>query len=196
MPRSTARARLRRPWLWMGIALLLMIFIVLDRSGWILVQRHDDIREYNGARVRINDVLNAHTLVIDRRDPVHDSPVTHVRLWGIDAPRLPRPGRDADPGAETAWRTSSDRVLHERVTLWLETHRTRDRLGRLLAHVELETGEMLSEYLLHRGLGQTNERWPHRWLEPYAHAEMRARQAGRGMWGDQWPPDSPSAQPN
>ena len=60
---------------------------------------------------------------------------------------------------------------------------SRDRYGRLLAHVYLPDGSNLQEQLLESGLGLTAPYPPNlAYLDCYLHAEAKARARRRGIW--------------
>ncbi len=68
------------------------------------------------------------------------------------------------------------------VSLRYGTEKT-DRYGRLLAHLFLNNGQNVSEWLLRRGLATTLTVPPNLWqLECYQQAEQQARQQQKGLW--------------
>ena len=82
MSRAAARFRPRR-WPWLIAAALLVVLIVVDRSGWLLVGRGDDMTTYHGAAASVVRVVDGDTLEIGIPDRLHDRPVTQVRnaVW-------------------------------------------------------------------------------------------------------------------
>ncbi|UCD75574.1 MAG: thermonuclease family protein, partial [Phycisphaerales bacterium] len=116
-----------------------------------------------------------------------ERPVTRVRLWGIDCPEVASPDRPAEPWAEEAADLVRELVTERPAMLLLEPHQTRDRYGRLLAHIELDDGTNLSEFLLQAGWAKADDRWPHSRLGRFAQLERAARRRGAGIWSTTQP---------
>jgi micrococcal nuclease len=172
----------------LAVALLIVAAALLDRAGLFLARAPDDLARYDGTTATVTAVIDGDTIDLDRSDPRGDLPATRVRVWGMDAPP-----RDTAPlGAEAASRVRS-LVMGRRVTLALEPHRTRERYGRLLAHVFLPDGTSLAERLLEEGLARADDRWPHARLDDHARAEGRARRREVGLWAR--PPAPPDGAP-
>ena len=181
MPRRASPHFRRRPW-WLVVLVVLMLLVIADRSGWLLVKDVDDMAAYHGARAPVTRVIDGDTIEVALPDASSGRPVTRVRLWGIDCPEMPRRGETAEPWAEEATIATSRFCDDTVVLLWLEPHRTRGTHGRVLAHVELPDGALLSERLLEAGLAVVDERWPHQHLTEYAQAQNVARREGAGLW--------------
>ncbi len=174
----------RRRTLRIGAAVVaLAVLVVADRAGWLLYDGGDWVR-YEGASFTVVRVVDGDTLQIAVPDA--DQPVTRVRLWGVDAPELARPdrGRQAQPfanrSAERVGQLCDDKV----VRLYLESHKTRGKYGRLLAYVELPDGTLLNERLLIEGLARADGRFSHRWVQRFAMLETQARHDRVGIWSD------------
>ncbi len=165
--------------------IVLVALIIADRSGWLLVPKIDDMSAYHGLRAQVVRVIDGDTLEIKRPDALHDRPVTHIRLWGLDCPETAKPDRPADPYADEATERTRSLAADRMVTLSLESHRTRGTFGRVLAHIELPDGTNLNEALLSAGLAVTDERWSHSLLGRYAQLERAAQRAGLGVWSAQ-----------
>lgn len=176
------RRRLQRRWPWLVAIALLVVAVALDRSGMLLSEGGDDLAIYDGASVTVVNVISPHTLQVQQRDSLARKPTTHVRLWGVTSPLPARPGREAQPLADEAMELARSLTEGRTVVLHLEPHRTRDTFSRLLAHVEIPSGGTLNEALLNAGLAQTDERWAHSMLTPYAQTQQRARLQRRGRW--------------
>lgn len=165
-------------------AVLLIGLIALDRSGWLLVPNHDDVRAYEGRTARVVRVIDGDTLEIDLPDALKDTPTTRVRLWGVDAPERATVDLPAEPGAEEATRFLREWIEGGEIRLRLEPD-TRDRYQRLLAHVETIEGENINARLLSEGLALAEDRWPHTMLREYERLERIARLQQRGLWAEE-----------
>lgn len=180
---NLARRRLRRRSGAIAIAAILIVLIVLDQQGLLLVRQVDDLAAYHGVHARVTRVIDGDTVEIDLPDALNDSPVTRIRLWGIDCPEMARFNNPAEPLAlEAAAMVQTLLGDDGEVLLWLESHQTRDRFSRVLAHVELPDGTVLNEALLEAGLARADDRWPHIHLVRYAQVEHAARRRGIGLW--------------
>ncbi|MGD8311409.1 MAG: thermonuclease family protein [Gammaproteobacteria bacterium] len=107
-----------------------------------------------------------------------------LRIIGINAPEIHRPGHAAEAFAAAA-RTALERLLdsHNRTLLLQTGKERRDHYGRLLAHAFLETGENIAVQLLEQGLATTLVVPPNTWGQAcYRQAEDAARLAHRGLW--------------
>ncbi len=186
--RPDARLRRARLGVWLLALLAVVAFAVLDRRGALFAPSGDEAR-YEGAMVRIVRVVDGDTLIIDVPDAREERETTRVRLWGIDAPELSRNGAPAEAFAEEARRFAATRTMGREVTLRLE-ERTRDRYGRLLAHVMVEVDEeeggteraSLAALLAAEGLAKVDPRFPHGDMEMMEEAERGARRAQKGQW--------------
>lgn len=174
--------RLGQPRWWVALAVLLALLVAADRLGLLLTTRHDDLAIYHGLETQITAVLSPHTIEIDHPDAMDGRRQTRVRLWGLTAPLLARPGREAQPLADEAHDFTESLALRQTAVLHLEPHRPRDTFGRVLAHVELPDGVSLNEALLEAGMARTDDRWPHQHLKRYARAERIAQGRQRGIW--------------
>lgn len=159
--------------------------MLADRSSLLLVRVSDDLSHYDGVTVPVTRVVSGHTLEVDWPDSVAGRPVTQVRLWGVTAPHIASRTRPAQPRSDEAVALVRQLVEDQRVTLRLESQRTRDTFSRVLAHVEIPSGGTLNEALLEAGLAQTSETWPHSMLTRYAQAEQNARRRSVGIWADE-----------
>ncbi len=159
-----------------------MALIIADQCGWLLVRHTDDMQSYHGRQIRVLRVIDGDTLEIDQPDHVQDHASTRVRLCGINCPEAAGPDREAQPWAQQAVEFTRSQVRGQGITLTLESHTTRDKFGRLLAHIELEDGRSLNENLLDAGLAWIDDRWPHSRLSRYAQVERSARQRAVGLW--------------
>ena len=100
-----------------------------------------------------------------------------VRFHGIDTPEMDQ------PFGEEAKQFTRQRTFNRQVTL---LPRDWDKYGRLVAVVILEDGTELNRALVKAGLAW----WYRRYApddERLARAEVKAQQAGKGLWGAQEP---------
>lgn len=113
-----------------------------------------------------------------------------VRLIGINAPELPRKGREGAPEPHALAARDALRALLKdgsKVALRLDAEH-RDRYGRLLAHLylpaHLPEGGSVQSRLLEGGHAFTVPVPPNLWnFSCYQSAEARARAAAAGIWG-------------
>ena len=164
---------------------VLVLLIIADRSGWLLVPKIDDMTAYHGLRAEVVRVIDGDTLEIKHPDALHNSPVTRIRLWGLDCPETAKPDHPADPYADKATDRTQSLAADRIVMLSLESHRTRGTFGRVLAHIELPDGTSLNEALLSAGLAVADERWSHSLLGRYAQLERAAKRQSLGIWSQE-----------
>jgi micrococcal nuclease len=129
------------------------------------------------------DALARTSFVYDG-DTVEINGSERVRFIGINTPEVSHHDHPPEPyGVEASHQLRKLlRNAHEQVGLRYGTER-RDKYGRLLAHVFLEDGTSVEEWLLERGLATTLAVPPNVWnLNCYSAAETRARLAKRGLW--------------
>lgn len=172
-------------------ALLLILLIVAQRTGWL--ERGGDWATYHEKTFAVTYVVDGDTLHVGQPDG--DRQFTRVRLWGIDTPEL-KHRRDAPPdqpfareAKEAATRLAQNKV----VTLKLESHRQRDRFGRLLAYVILPDGQSLNEAMVELGLARADRRFSHSLFNHYARLEDEARRQQLGLWGNVAASPAPAA---
>jgi len=104
-----------------------------------------------------------------------------VRLIGVNTPELGRDGGPDQPGARQA-RQALERWTQGRALGVTEGMESRDRYGRLLAHLSVD-GASLSERLVRQGLGFAVAIPPDlRLSDCLFDAERRARQERVGLW--------------
>ena len=163
------------------LALILIGLVVADRAGPGLYVT-DDWRRYHGRAFEVVRVVDGDTL--DLRAPDGASPVTRVRLWGVDTPEMAgAEGRgDAQPLAAEAAALSRRLAEGRTVTLLLERHQMRGRFGRLLAYVRLPDGTLLNARLIEAGFSVADGRWNHSRHGGFERLEAEARSRGVGMW--------------
>lgn len=176
------RIRIRRRGAWVALAAVVVTLIVADRNGLALVRQHDDLATYHGVRTTVVRVIDGDTIEVDVPDALHRKSATRVGLWGVNCPEPARAARAAEPLADEATTFTKSSTHQVQMTLWLESHQTRDGFGRVLAHVELPDRIKLNEALLEAGLAKVDERWPHSMLTRYSQLQFNAQRRGVGMW--------------
>lgn len=125
--------------------------------------------------VRIKTVIDGDSVILtDGRE---------VRLIGINAPEPAYKKRPAQPVATEAARTLR-RLTRGKALKMIPGHERRDRRGRLLAHLRLPTGKLVTAEMLRRGMGfhitiGDNTRY----LLYYQQAEVQAQAKRAGVWG-------------
>ena len=138
-----------------------------------------------GETGRVASIVDGDTLFLDSG--------LKVRLSAMQSPKLPlgRPNYKAWPLGDEAKAKLSELALGKQVRLYYGGLR-RDRHDRALAQVYVldETGNpqtWLQETMIERGYGRVYT-WPDTWQNSdklYA-AELRARDAGKGIWGHEF----------
>ena len=107
-----------------------------------------------------------------------------LRLIGIDTPEL---GYDKQKPQPYSWEAKKQltKLLHQhnnQVKLRYDVQK-KDKYHRLLAHLYLDNGISISEWLLEKGLATALTVPPNTWnLYCYKAAEKRAQAARRGIW--------------
>ncbi len=115
---------------------------------------------------------------------IRDGGSIRVRLLNIDAPELPRDGRDAECGALEASGRLAALVARGDLVWMVADREDRDRFDRPLRGVWTDEGVFLNEQLAEDGWVEAvvfppNDRFHHR-IEA---AVARAQAADRGIWG-------------
>ncbi len=185
------RALLRRRSKWIAI-LAVGILSILDHLG-NRTTRKDDRETYDGHIATVTRVLDGDTIEIDIPDGA--TPVTRIRLWGVDAPEIAHDAAsfDAHFGREAA-DFVEEHYLDEKVVIYLDPNRAnRDRYGRLLAYVmKKSTGEWLNETLLEEGFAYADPRFEHVMKMNCIAMERRAEKAKSGLWEAVTPEQMPA----
>jgi micrococcal nuclease len=134
-----------------------------------------------GREAALTDVVDGDTVKV-RLDGVTES----VRIIGIDTPESRRPGTPVECFAREAT-DAAERLLPEGSSVWLEpdpTQDTRDRYGRLLAHVWLADGRLFAETMIRDGYGihYVYDGIPSSHAARLAAAQVDAERAESGLW--------------
>ena len=170
---------------WRKIKLLAVFALMLAVGALTVADRlgafgyaGDDRAFFDGRTVRVVKVVDGDTVKIRGRRGLES-----VRLIGIDAPEVGEPGADA---ATDALRELTD----DPVQLMLGESETRDRYGRLLAH--LFAGDThVNRRLIADGHAYAERRFPHVYQRDFAAAEATARGKTLGLWRTHTDEDQP-----
>lgn len=151
----------------------------MDHAG-VFGYQSTDRERYSGVEAKITNAVVFDTLEVDIPDK--GSAVTRVRLHGI-APN-PAEGKESERCNEEALAFIKSNVVGKRVTLALDpVRRTRDREGRLLAYIYLaESGELLNQTLIERGLADADRRAEHVLKFQLVEKAKRAAKGKVGLW--------------
>lgn len=146
----------------------------------------DCLRFWDDPRVR--EVTDYRPIVASSRcerivdgDTIVLSGGVRVRYIGIDAPETKHPAMPVEHfGAEAAQR-NRELVAGKRVRLEYDTERT-DRYDRALAYVHVD-GRFINAELVAGGYAEAKRYGDnHRYAQLFDYLELRAKEAGRGMW--------------
>ena len=168
--------------MWIAAIIALIALIIADQRGWLLVRHTDDLGSYHGRHARVTRIIDGDTLEIDLPDALGNRPVTRIRLWGVNAPEPARGSRPAEPFAADATARLAALTSAGDITLWLESHQTRDSFGEVLVFIESVDAVKINETLLEEGLAKTDETRPHSRLTRFAQLESAAKRQGLGIW--------------
>jgi micrococcal nuclease len=130
--------------------------------------------------------MRVHLQYIIDGDTVKLADGKKVRLIGINTPEI---GYDDTPPQPFSKQARDDlikllKAKKSKLLLLRFDRERRDQYNRLLAHVFLEDGTNVQEYLLEKGAGFWLAIPPNLWhMNCYRHAEYRARGTQRGVWG-------------
>lgn len=145
--------------------------------------RSSDYEYYEGRLHAVSRVVDGDTIYL--LTPDGDSPITKVRLLGVDTPETVHPNKPVEPYGPEATNHTRSLVDSRNVSLTLSRQQpTRDRYGRLLAFVALADGTDVSASLLAVGLGRTTPQYPQERTADYKIIADQARVAGLGIWSN------------
>ena len=164
----------------------------LDHTGAFGHQQNDHAK-YDGALATVTYAADGDTIDVDIPDVAQSK--TRIRLWGVDCPELAHAATEQNAYfAPEAKALVVNRIVGRRVRLALEPSRpARDKYGRLLAYVYLlDTGEMLNELLIRRGLGYADRRFNHVCKHRFLNIEKRAQRTKAGLWAAVTPDQTPA----
>jgi micrococcal nuclease len=125
----------------------------------------------------VKKVIDGDTIILNNDD--------RVRLLGVNTPELGHGKFRDEPLANQARQFVKRKIQGRKVRL-LNERTQKDKYGRRLAQIETSTGEDIQTGLLVRGLAFVVAvgEGDFGYLDRYIGAETIARDAGKGVWGD------------
>lgn len=165
---------------------------VMDHAG-VFGYGGDDRSRYEGAVAKVTYAADGDTIDIDLPDGKR--PVTRIRLWGVDCPEIAhnKDETDAHFGREAMDFVRENIVGRDVRLVFDPNRRPRDKFGRLLAYVYLvDTGEMLNELLIRRGLGYADRRFDHVYKHRFVQLDKKAIRSKVGLWAQVTPEQMPA----
>ena len=130
--------------------------------------------------VRVTRVVEGDTIVVLLGDREYT-----VRLIGVDTPETVHPNKPVEFFGKEASTFTRKRLEGRTVRLERDpTGDTRDKYGRLLRHVYVDDGTHFNALLISKGYAHAYTRFPFSQMEEFRELEREAREAGRGLWGD------------
>ena len=185
-----AMSRRRQIVIFVLCLLLVGAFIWLDhspvRDKWRRQSKSEgqaktlDFEKYHTKIFTVVNVVDGDTIDIDTPDGRYNH--TRIRLWGIDTPETKNPRTGVGYFGPQAADFTTELTLAKKVTVYLESHRTRGYYGRLLAYVQLPDGRFLNEILLTKGFAYADIRFRHSFYNKYKQLEAAAHSGKKGFW--------------
>lgn len=120
-------------------------------------------------------VVDGDTIVLSNNE--------RVRLIGVDTPETKRPKKPVEYFGKEASAFTKKMVEGKNVRLTYDQQQ-RDDYGRLLAYVYLMDGTFLNAEIIKQGYGNAYTKFPFKYMEEFRQYEKEAREAKRGLWGD------------
>jgi len=147
-------------------------FFLAAAAALLLLPSGCNLAETDTGAVRVARVIDSDTVILASGE--------HVRYIGIDAPEL----SPEEAYAEEARAANRELVEGNTVRLEKDVSET-DRYDRLLRYIWVDV-VMVNLELVRRGLAEAKAYPPDtRYQDLLEAAENEARQAGRGMWGNE-----------
>ena len=113
--------------------------------------------------------------------PKNLSEVETIRLLGVDTPETVHPYQSVQQFGIEASDYTKNRLLGQDVYLAFDWD-LRDRYGRLLAYIYIDTGDCFNAVLIREGYGHAYLQYPFQFMEEFKTLENEARQQKRGLW--------------
>jgi len=124
-------------------------------------------------------VVDGDTVKID-----YEGLETTVRLIGVDTPETVHPSKPVEAKGIEASNFTKNLLEGESIYLRFDGNRT-DKYGRLLAYLyRAPDGLFVNLEIVRQGYGHAYTAFPFKHLELFRAYERRAREAGKGLWGD------------
>jgi len=147
-----------------------------------------DLKTYHNTSFRVTYVVDGDTLDVDIPDKVRGKTTTRIRLWGVDTPETVKPGTPKQHFGPEASRFTKKFSLGKTVRLELiKTRNTRDRHGRVLAYVWVDSGReatCLNAELIAGGYGYCDPGFAHHRMDEYRTLQRQARESRAGLWAE------------
>jgi len=139
-----------------------------------------DIAKYHRKIFEVVKVVDGDTIDIDIPDGRHQH--TRIRLWGVDTPETKNPETGVMYFGPEASEFTKESTLGKKVTIYLDEKHTRDKYDRLLAYIQLPSGEFLNKALVAEGYAYADVRFKHEFYYKYQQLEASARKGKKGLW--------------
>ena len=177
-PRAVRRGLARFAWVGLAIALLALLGpVVIAQRAAPEIPRPDFSSLDTAEVVRIVD---GDTVVLRLRGDE-----TTVRLIGVDTPETVHPRRPVEAYGKEASRFLTNLLAGESVYLQSEPGNTVDRYGRTLGYLyRVPDGLFVNLEIVRQGYGHAYTKYPFTHMDLFRFYESKARDAGRGLWGD------------
>jgi micrococcal nuclease len=107
-----------------------------------------------------------------------------VRFLGVDTPETVHPQKIVEHFGKEASEFTRRHLLNQPVFLAFDWQ-LRDRYDRLLAYIYLADGSCFNATLVEEGYAHAYTRFPFQFLEQFREMERKAREQGRGLWGEE-----------
>lgn len=129
----------------------------------------------------VDRVIDGDTVVL-----AIDGKRTTVRLIGVDTPETVHPNKPVQRYGREASAFTKRLLTGKRVFMEREPgSNTKDRYGRELAYLYLETGLLVNKEIISKGYGFAYTKYPFGKMEDFRKAEAQAREAKVGLWADE-----------
>jgi micrococcal nuclease len=123
----------------------------------------------------VKHVIDGDTLAMENGE--------RVRLVGVDTPETKHPNKPVEHFGKEAAAFTRRIVEGKRVRLQFDfSQGQKDRYGRTLAYVFLESGLLLNAEIIKQGYGFTYTRSPFARMDEFRRLEREAREQRRGLW--------------
>ncbi|MDD4319053.1 MAG: thermonuclease family protein [Candidatus Peribacteraceae bacterium] len=130
--------------------------------------------------VQVSSVTDGDTIIVRLTSGKEE----RVRFIGIDTPETVHPSKPVQCFGEEASDHMKEMLAGKTVTIVRKPDEDRDYYDRLLRYVELD-GQDIGARMIAEGYAFSYKSFPHPRLEKYNALEKAAREAGRGLWGEE-----------
>lgn len=165
---------------WAGAALLVIVCLLtygrsIDRPYVAFCEGNEECDDWVVVRA-----IDGDTIEVEREGERET-----VRLIGINTPETVDPRREVECFGKEASNRTRELVEGKKVRLEGDSTQTdRDKYGRILRYVYLETGELVNKILVEEGYAyEYTYKDPYIFAEEFRAAEMEAKVNERGLWG-------------